>query len=69
MDDREFYNIANLSHDFTATHDKGGLNRDDVPALMRWQVRSQLAIAQQLAVISGHLGRLVALCESIKGQS
>lgn len=35
--------------------------------LLEFQVGAQFAIAQQLSVISGHMGRLVALLENKTG--
>ncbi len=62
----DFFNIAELSRALrqATEHVKDNANPAvSNAAMLVYQANCQLAIAQQLSVISGHLGRLVELCE------
>ena len=65
-ENKTFYDIAVLTKEFNEFAFQRGTEREGMLYAMVFQAQAQIAIAQQLAVISGHLGRLVALCENIK---
>jgi len=63
MDDKVFFKITELTKEFQGqTWEK----LTDNGWLLQYQVRAQLAIAQQLAVISGHLADLITMCREVK---
>lgn len=61
---KDFYKISDLTDEFRGQYFEGISDRDWI---FVYQARFQLAIAQQLAVISSHLDHLVSLCEEAKG--
>ena len=67
-DKKDFYNIAELTEGLDVIVEKENAN-PNVPGqyrpsyLMVRQMRIQLAIAQQLSVVAGHLGRIVQAIE------
>ena len=51
-----FYNIAELTEEFRKAIPK----IENAATALLWQTRAQFAVAQQLAVISGHLEDLIS---------
>lgn len=67
MREKVFYNIAELTEKLNAQEQQflkiasgPEESRNVHLRLLLWQVRANLAIAQQLSVISGHLGAIVS---------
>lgn len=77
MAKNDFFNIADLSKNMTQVLEliriqaaaKDTKIVQPNTAILIETVKANLAIAQQLSVISGHLGRLVELCESTRKTS
>jgi len=61
---KDFYKISDLTEEFNG-QSWGSISDRDWIFLS--QAKFQLAIAQQLSVISKHLADLVAMCEEAKG--
>ncbi len=66
MEKRDFYKITDLTSEFRG---QKFANLSDRDWIFVYQAQFQLAIAQQLAVISSHLGALVEMCENVKGKT
>jgi hypothetical protein len=65
---KDYANVAAISREYLEWKDK---KKDDkqIPTpqeLHAWQVQFQLIMAQQLTVIAGHLGRIVAAAQDAK---
>lgn len=64
-EDRTFYNLGDISKEFEKFDAQVRAdNLRTMDGIQTWQVTAMLAIAQQLAVISGTLRDLLNLCES-----
>ena len=61
---KTFYNVAELTQEFQ----NQGRHVDNAASALLWQARIQLAIAQQLTVISGHLEDLIAAIHRSEGR-
>ena len=56
---KDFYNIAQLTKAFRQWDDRqAGRDQLDIEGAQIWQARAMLAMAQQLSVISAHLGTI-----------
>jgi hypothetical protein len=59
----DYFNIGKMTEEFRNVS-KG--SEDDFRKYELWDLRFKLAIAQQLSVISGHLGKIVENAENRK---
>lgn len=58
-DKKDFFNIAKMTDTYRTAQLIGGeLEPNGIDAIAQWQLHFNLAIAQQLTVISGHLARI-----------
>ena len=57
--DKDYFNIAAMTAAFRKWDELIKKGEVTPESIQLWQVRAQLAIAQQLSVISGHLGKIV----------
>jgi hypothetical protein len=71
MKEKDFYSIAEMSDDFKMFEQssiKRNIERTDMTEIQLWQARFMLAIAQQLSVVSAHLGKIVRKAEDLNGK-
>lgn len=68
---KNFFKVSTLTDEFLSgvqerIHNPSATVQERNAYMLLKQAEIQLAIAQQLSVISGHLGRLVELCERVQ---
>jgi hypothetical protein len=65
---KDFINVAKLSGEFNQfiSNNEKGMSFSSI-GLHLWQVQAQFAIAQQLTIIAGHLGKIVGKAEQLNG--
>lgn len=69
---KDYYKVTELSERFEVWQNANadGLRQERyVTQALMWQARFQCAIAQQLTIIAGHLGRIVGKAEDLNNGS
>ena len=63
---KDFLKVTEFSAAFNEWYSKASEAEITALALLRWQVRAQIIIAQQLTIVSQHLGKIVDAAEEAR---